>query len=52
MILYGILGSCVAFCVHVWPLMVFDGFILPFLAVIDPNSFGLVYENTASVLLF
>ena len=31
-ILNGILGSCVSF----------HGFILPFLAVIDPNSFGLV----------
>ena len=47
--------TCVAWCGLIWPLygliqsfMAFYGQILSFLAVIDPNSFGLVYFDCPS----
>ena len=40
--LCGLMWPCVALCGLIWSHMVFYGRISSFLAVIDPNSFGLV----------
>ena len=59
MAVFGRVWPCMAVYGRDWPCMVFFdlvwflytcGLISPFFAVIDPNSFGLVYQNTASFI--
>ena len=42
MVLFGLVWYCLALCGLAWPYMVFYVRISSFLAVTDPNSFGLV----------
>ena len=42
---------CMFSCSHVWPFYLQCGFICPFLAVKNPNPFGLVFRQVKNLLL-